>query len=344
MKIFINCATGLGNIILFLPAYRLLIKKYPNAKYTIALDSRFYDNPFIKLQFGKECNFIKIYSKKEGYLKFLFSFIKLIKFHFDISLSAFNGNSIFNGICLFLVRSKKTLYFKTSSKLFNKIFNPTLNFPPKDKHYIEINYSIVNSLGIEGDIPKRWIILESDKEIKTLEFNKDILWIGVHPGGNIDFNSARQWPKEYYKKLIGYILQQYNAKIIIFGKDTMESKLLDFIISENKNNCIKIINRSLIEVSILLSKCDIFIGNDSSLMNMSVALNVPTLCIIGPTNPYKTGPYGKNHAIAKLNLNCMPCFDSGYSELCPHHKCLNKLYPEIVLNKFESLIINENII
>ena len=341
MKIFVNCATGLGNIILFLPAYRALRKKYPNAKYTIAIDSRFYDDSFIRLQFGEECNFVKIYSKEEGYLKFLFSFIKLFKFHYDISFAAYAGNSIFNGICLFLIRSKKTLYFKTSSKLFNKIFNPTLNFPPKDKHYIEINYSIVNSLGIEGRIPQRWIILESDKETKTLEFNKDMLWIGVHPGGNIDFNSARQWPKEYYKKLMRYILQQYNAKIVIFGRGAKENKLLDFIISGNEKNCIKVINRSLSQVSILVSECDIFIGNDSSLMNMSVALNVPTLCIIGPTNPKKTGPYGNKHKHISLNLNCQPCFDSGYSEECPHRNCLAKLSPEIVLSEIIKYIENE---
>lgn len=40
MKIFINAASGLGNIILFLPAYRILKEKYPTAKFTIGLDER----------------------------------------------------------------------------------------------------------------------------------------------------------------------------------------------------------------------------------------------------------------------------------------------------------------
>jgi len=342
MKIFINCATGLGNITMFLPAYRALRKKYPAANYTIALDSRFYNDPFFKQQFGKDCNIIKIYSKEEGYLKFLFSFIKLIRFRFDISIAAYNGNSIFNGICLLLVGAKKTIYIQTTNKLLNRLFSSSLQIPATTKHYIEINFLVTRELGVEIDVPEKWLLLENNRIIKGI--NDDTILIGVHPGGNINFNSARQWPKEYYKKLIEDLLSVYEAKIVIFGKGDLEDNMIDYIIGFNIDKCIKVIGCFLTEVSNLLSKCDIFIGNDSSLMNMAVALNVPTLCIIGPTDPQKTGPYGNKHSYISLNLDCMPCFNEGYSKKCNHYNCLKRLYPEIVINKMIKYIEDNKII
>ena len=114
--------------------------------------------------------------------------------------------------------------------------------------------------------------------------------------------------------------------------------------SDCSDTGIKVINHSLNEVANFLSLCDIFIGNDSSLMNMAVALNIPTLSIVGPTDPKRTGPYGDKHGFISLNLDCMPCFDRGYSEKCPHHNCMNQLYPEIVLNEMIKYIENNEIL
>jgi len=337
MKIFINCATGLGNIILFLPAYHALKNKYPNADYVIGLDARFYDDNFFKLQFGEKCKFVKITSKTNGHIRYLLSFCKLTAYSFDVTISAYNGSSVFSCICLLRVGAKRTIFFQTKSKLLNKLIQPVQHDLLNATHYININFLTVAALGVPPTISPKWLLLDDSI---ARDISKKLIWIGIHPGGNTNFNTARQWPKEYYKELLRIISKEFNVKFIFFGKGEKESKLIDFITTDCISNTLKIVNQSLNEVTNILSQCDLFVGNDSSLMHMSVALDITTFCIIGPTNPMRTGPYGYKHKYIGLNLECMPCFDKGLSEKCSHHSCIKKLYPEIVSQKIIAYLRN----
>ena len=58
-----------------------------------------------------------------------------------------------------------------------------------------------------------------------------------------------------------------------------------------KNLCGKL---NLLEVSICIKKCKIFIGNDSGLMHIASATGVPTLGLFGPSLESRYAPRGNN--------------------------------------------------
>jgi ADP-heptose:LPS heptosyltransferase len=76
------------------------------------------------------------------------------------------------------------------------------------------------------------------------------------------------------------------------------------------------------------------VSNDSGPMHIAAALGIPVFAVFGPTDPKRTGPYGKGHSIIKADVSCAPCF----KRTCDDMKCMKNVSAEKV---FE--IINENI-
>ncbi|MCP4024307.1 MAG: glycosyltransferase family 9 protein [Desulfobacteraceae bacterium] len=331
-KIFIFCSTGLGNIVLFLPAYHLLKSRFPNSEITVALDSRWYNDPFFKFQFGEGVIFHQFPQKKEGLIPILKEIFTLRKNRFDLVLMPYSGPSKKLGLFLLLLGSKNTIFFETGSRLLDSWFNPCLK-RNNDMHYLEKNLMQIDpNLDYTMLIEKPWILSSKNSlsKIKTkLKPENYTLIIGMHTGGNLEFNSSRVWP--HYDRLLDLMLAKKNVKVILFGHGLEEKKIISALIKNKANNCTIVINNSLIDVCSYLSLCDVFVGNDSGIMNLSVGIGTPTVGILGPTDPRHTGPYGEEHTVARSDLPCSPCFNRGTSSTdCYHCECLTKLKPEYV--------------
>lgn len=340
-KIFIFCVTGIGNIILFLPAYKALKSKYPGASITLALDLQLYDDAFIKDQFGSDIQVVKFPHRFKNFLNLLKIIKRLRKEKFDLAMMPHCGPSWKLNLFLLLVGADRTVYFRSGIDLIDRKIDVCLPVI-EGEHYLNRNLDLVKSLGASaGFHDGAWIALQDKEEQHNHIKRNDTIIIGLHPGVNEEFNNSRRWPAEYFRELIGLSTElDKKVDIIIFGT-SREKNLIDEICNEKKN-CIKIIDKSLVDVSRYILQCNLFIGNDSGIMNLSVSLGIPTLGILGPTNPKHTGPYGNKHRIARLNLPCSPCFDKGYSLKCKHRRCLIDLTPNIVWSIAKDMLIKEN--
>ena len=78
----------------------------------------------------------------------------------------------------------------------------------------------------------------------------------------------------------------------------------------------------------LIARCHAFITNDSGLMHVAGAMNVPTVAIFGSTNPVTTSPPGERNIIIRKPVDCSPCLKT----VCPtDFRCMNLIGVEEVL-------------
>jgi heptosyltransferase-2 len=63
----------------------------------------------------------------------------------------------------------------------------------------------------------------------------------------------------------------------------------------------------LAEAMALIGSLDLFITNDSGLMHVAAALDVPLIAIFGSTNPVTTGPWGSRSRVVRTDVPCSPC-------------------------------------
>ena|SRR5687768_4911789 len=133
---------------------------------------------------------------------------------------------------------------------------------------------------------------------------------------------TKRWPIDKFARLVGPLKQRCGLDAVIAGgPDVAElaARIPDAMNLAGKTN--------LPQLVALLDRADLVIANDSGPMHIAAALGRPLVALYGPTNPVRTGPYGRMDSVLRLDIPCSPC----YSRRCSHQSCLQWLGIEPVL-------------
>ena len=84
----------------------------------------------------------------------------------------------------------------------------------------------------------------------------------------------------------------------------------------------------------LLRRASLLVTNDSGPMHIAAAVGTPVVALFGPTDPVKTGPYGKGHVVLSHAVECRPCFRRDCARAVPL-ECLTAVRPEQVVRAVE---------
>ena len=150
--------------------------------------------------------------------------------------------------------------------------------------------------------------------------------LALCPGA--EYGPAKRWPEAYYAEVANVMLSR-GWQVWLFGseKDTLVTANINQL---TQNRCRDLSGKtSLGEAIDLMSLTSTVVSNDSGLMHVAAALQLPLVAIYGSSDPSHTPPMSGRARILYLNLSCSPCFQRE----CPlgHLKCLNDLKPEQVL-------------
>jgi ADP-heptose:LPS heptosyltransferase len=136
------------------------------------------------------------------------------------------------------------------------------------------------------------------------------------------------WPPENFGKLAA--LLPFNAVIAGSGND---AAIADVIVALSEGKAVSLAGKTnLKELVEIMRKARFVVSNDSGPMHIAAALGVPVFAVFGPTDPLRTGPYGKGHTIIRADVSCAPCF----RKKCDDMKCMKSLSVEKVYSEIKS--------
>jgi heptosyltransferase-2 len=150
--------------------------------------------------------------------------------------------------------------------------------------------------------------------------------------GCVATRETKKWPLKYYLELAKLIeAKDPNAKICIPLSNSSDDQKTEKEILNNKiSNNISIKKLSLADLPIELASAKLYIGNDTGLKHICVALNVPTFTLFGPEPAWEWHPYSKdkNDYYYREPLEC---------RTKTHHYCgLSQCESMICLNEFKA--------
>lgn len=161
--------------------------------------------------------------------------------------------------------------------------------------------------------------------ISELELNLDKPIIAILPGA--EYGEAKRWPIQYYAELAKRLLEKdFQVWILGSEKDTESANII-----AKENKAINLCGNTRLEDSIdLLSVCKSAVTNDSGLMHIAAAVDIPLVAIYGSSTPDYTPPLTNKAKIQYLRLECSPCFKRD----CPlgHTDCLKNISVDDVFN------------
>ena len=142
-----------------------------------------------------------------------------------------------------------------------------------------------------------------------------------------EFGPAKQWPSHYYRS----IAEKKSAEgwqVWVLGSDG-DREFADEVCGTSNNSITNLCGKTTLDEAIdLMSLAKIVISNDSGLMHIASALNMPLVALYGATSPDFTPPLADNAEVLSVEVDCGPCF----KRECPmgHHKCMMELTPKKV--------------
>ena len=95
-------------------------------------------------------------------------------------------------------------------------------------------------------------------------------------------------------------------------------------------------DNSLMEFAALIQEVDVLLTSDSLAMHIGVALEKPTVVLVGPTSPWELDVFGKG-AILHSDIECLSCYLSRCDKPV---NCMNTLSPEFVAGKLADFLGN----
>ncbi|MCG3205629.1 MAG: ADP-heptose--LPS heptosyltransferase 2 [Elusimicrobia bacterium] len=207
----------------------------------------------------------------------------------------------------------------------------TTRFPYQENRLYAHRYLTLiheETLSLQSLTPYFPVQTTSNKKLQTL--SKPIL--GMAP---LSIAPARTWMAERFSEIARQWLSQKGGTVILFGS-AKEQAAIDTIQTSVAGNVINTAGElSLPELGGVLKQCDQFLTNDSGLMHVASALNVPQVILFGASNPQNAlPPWGENQSIQHKEISCVPCLRNHCVRLGNDHlACLKAISADEVLQR-----------
>jgi heptosyltransferase-2 len=163
------------------------------------------------------------------------------------------------------------------------------------------------------------------------EINK--LIIGIAPGAT--YGPAKRWFPDRFAAVADKLNEHFSSQGILLGGKA-DWEVAREVQKLARTKLINLAGKTTLREAIyLISQCRLFISNDSGLMHIAGALNIPTIALFGSTNPATTAPAGNKSTIVRREVSCSPCL----KETCPtDFRCMRLISVEDVFKAAQNLM------
>jgi len=185
-----------------------------------------------------------------------------------------------------------------------------------NEHEIDHNMRLIREQGYNATTPDQYVYVDPQPKATFPKV------IGLHWGC---FGGVWEKKKYPYFASLAYELMERGFIVKNFGNDKEKLPL-------DHPNYIELAGvLSLQDTINELSSCNYFIANDSGLMHVADALQIPLVAIFGPTLVTKNRPVSSTSKVLVGNLPCEPCQYTNNFNTCSKNICLTLMLPNVIL-------------
>jgi len=335
-KILVRATNWVGDTVMMIPALDVIDKTFSHAEITVLA------SPWVisLLEHHPAVDRAMIINKGKGLLGTGKELARIVAWmraeRFDLAVLLQNAFE-----AAFLASLGKARYrvgYDTDGRGFLLTHRVNRNQGMVSVHQVEYFLGLVESMGWQAE-ERRPILYLDNRDIESaslllgsLGIDENHFVVGLNPGAA--YGSAKRWPEKRFALVGDWATERWGAKVLLFGAHS-ESDITDRVARSMQSNPADLCGRTTLgQAMALIKRCNLVVSNDSGLMHVAAAFNIPLVALFGPTNPYETGPLSTNATIVRHAVECSPCL----KEECPrNHECMVSIQPEEVWEAMERL-------
>lgn len=321
-KLLVVKPSGIGNMVMFLPALSAIKKKYPSVSVSI-------------LCFKAEGMFVKDYVDD----------VIIIGRSIDGRVSFNEVDEVLEGRFFDCVIYPPYTGIAAPTGILHSvspihITHPFVTF--ESRHETSHNIDMALMLGADQrDATFPCVEFETKQVINTWGH-----YAVVHVGSSSSKHMMKKrWPNERWAQLIDYLCINYDYVLFVGGGDDVQDveSVTKQISKWSLNKVVNLINsKSFLDLLGIIGKATLFISNDSGLMHLASMTNVKMISIFGPTNPVKNRPWRSTNSVILLpeRVTCSPCYTNSGKTLiaCARQLCIESITVDRVIAAEQSLV------
>ncbi len=332
-KILIRATNWIGDAILTIPAVDSIRATYPQAHIAVLAKPWVADIYRLFTSINEVIVYEDQYDNAWGVLRLA---RRLRKDNFDLAVLL--QNAIEAAIMSCVAGIPRRAGYNSDGRGILLTHRVQLNSEIKKLHQIDYYLEMVKALdciAVNRELHLETKINRHDALSVLQEYvpgpKKDI--IGISPGAT--YGPAKRWFPERFAAVADKIAASFDGRIILLGgkadwdaaEDVRKLAQTGLLNLAGKTN--------LKEAVYLISQCRLFISNDSGLMHIAGALNIPTIAIFGSTNPQTTSPVGNSSIVVRKAVSCSPCL----KKICPiDFRCMDLISVEDVFAVAQNIL------
>lgn len=285
-RVLLLCGAGIGDALMATPLLLFLRRRRPELRLGVITHTR--AAPIF--QAFPELPVISYHEASSRLGSLLSALWQCWRFRADVFLGAQPCNTFRHALFAAASRAQlrlKHAYPQNSTHTLACLFHhlcPT----PTGRHRVELNLDLLRALG--ESIPEKSmrpfypVADETRHRVRQL-LPETLPWIALHPGGG---RPQKLWGSQNFRTVAQRLSQQGYGIVLLGGpgEEAFGASVLEGI-----GAGINLAGRlELAETAAVLERCCLFIGNDSGLMHLAVAVGTPVVAIFVATDPAHIGP------------------------------------------------------
>ena len=206
---------------------------------------------------------------------------------------------------------------------------------PKDIHAVDRYLRVLDALGISPSRPdfSLGVDLPAVSRVRAMLARSGLAdpekFILVVPGARWQ---SKRWPAERFVAVIDRLNEELSLPSVLAGSAD-EVQLCQHVAELARSRPLNLTGQtSLAQLMAVMSISRLVLGHDSGTIHLAHALGKPLVCIVGPTDPQRSGPYARADSIVTAEVPCAPCRRT----VCSDNKCMAMISPEDVFTKVQA--------
>jgi lipopolysaccharide heptosyltransferase II len=205
---------------------------------------------------------------------------------------------------------------------------------PTPRHEVEHDLELIRALGgtIQETHLELWLSAEEEAFAEIIFQNAGITAadrvVGLCPSGGT--SQLKQWPVSRFLELGRWLQAAHDARLVLFGGPGEEALGAEIERGLSKPVINLIGSTTLRQMTAVLRKCSLYVGNDTGPMHIAAAMNIPIIALFGSSCHHRFHPWTQNHRIIANELPCSPCASDPHRDRCveciyDHPRCMHEL-------------------
>jgi ADP-heptose:LPS heptosyltransferase len=174
-----------------------------------------------------------------------------------------------------------------------------------DTQFVQTQLNLLKPLGIESRDCRKSLTIHPEIAHRVSVLLPDASLVGVAIGSGL---GIKEIPEPVLRNVIAHVYARPDTVVVLIGGNKEREKAARLSAGFSGRGVLDLTGRlTLAESAAVLKKLSLFIGVNTGMTHMADALNIPLICLGGPSDLKEQGPTGEQATLLQLSPSCAPC-------------------------------------